>query len=628
MDADVEYKLSRYGRRVRQLVLIPDADVSDADTESDDDTTIGTSRHEVSSDDGSDWSTEDEEVPLAKLKPIHSDDDDLPLAQVQQQKSEDCQTKTEIANSSKKRPTFRWRNMSQPVFDTTWKDNLPDQPDELDSPIKYFSHFFTREMIQSFVDETNRYATQQGATFRTTVSGLERYIGILLRMGIVHMPRYRMYWSSELRCNAVADFMSRKDFEDHGRFLHFNDNNNLTTNRKDANYDPLFKVRPLLESLRKQCLLVAPEQRQSIDEQIIPFKGKSRLRQYLPKKPKRWGFKVIARCCARTGFTHDFTIYQGCAPDLPEEETVGYQPADFVILLCKSLPQHKNYILYFDNWFNFPELQLRLKSLGFHSVGTLRAGRLRGCTLKSDSDLRKEGRGAYDCKVDGNSGLCIIRWYDNRAVKVSSTHVAIEPLKSVKRWDNKEKKFVEVRCPAAVSEYNAHMGGVDLFDMLSAMYRIDHKSLKWYRRIFYWTLNVACINSWILYKRHCVQLAVAAKDRLDLLGFVAQVSQCLVVANKPAASLSRKRGRPPCSTSTSQEEDNENLEITRQKRSVTNAPLSEVRFDNIGHLPVHNPGKGRCRNCKKSIVRTMCTKCGVYLCLTSEKNCYLDYHSA
>ena len=101
-------------------------------------------------------------------------------------------------------------------------------------------------------------------------------------MGIVHMPRYRMYWSSELRCNAVADFMSRKDFEDHGHFLPFNDNNNLTTNREDANYDPLFKVRPLLESLRKQCLLVAPEQRQSIDEQIIPFKGKSRVRQYLP----------------------------------------------------------------------------------------------------------------------------------------------------------------------------------------------------------------------------------------------------------------------------------------------------------------------------------------------------------
>ena len=65
----------------------------------------------------------------------------------------------------------------------------------------------------------------------------------------------------------------------------------------------------------------------------------------------------------------------------------------------------------------------------------------------------------------------------------------------MKRWDRKSKKFVDVNCPAAIVEYNANMGGVGLFDMLSVMYSIDHKSLKWYRRIFYWALNVACINS-------------------------------------------------------------------------------------------------------------------------------------
>ena len=122
--------------------------------------------------------------------------------------------------------------------------------------------------------------------------------------------------------------------------------------------------------------------------------------------------------------------------------------------------------------------------------------------------------------MDANSGLCVVRWYDNRAVQVSATHAAIHPIKILKRWDNKDKKFVEVQCPAAITEYNSHMGGVDLFDMLSAIYRIDHESVKWYRRIFYWALNVACINSWILYKRHCSQLAVAEQDCLDLLGFV------------------------------------------------------------------------------------------------------------
>jgi len=79
-----------------------------------------------------------------------------------------------------------------------------------------------------------------------------------------------------------------------------------------------------------------------------------------------------------------------------------------------------------------------------------------------ESELRKEGRGSFDAKVDANSGLCILRWFDNRAVQISSLHVGIEPVKEVKRWDNKTKKFIEVPCPAAVAEYNTNMGGVDL----------------------------------------------------------------------------------------------------------------------------------------------------------------------
>jgi len=52
------------------------------------------------------------------------------------------------------------------------------------------------------------------------------------------------------------------------------------------------------------------------------------------------------------------------------------------------------------------------------------------------------------------------------------------------------------------------MAGVDLYAMLSTLGRIDHKSVKWYCRIFYWELNVASINIWILYKRQCTQLVV------------------------------------------------------------------------------------------------------------------------
>ena len=625
----MEIRVTRYGRRARQLVVIPDADISEAEAESDDDADdpdYGTTLPQGNEDDESDLSSDDDDVPLVHLQRTQASaddditDDDIPLARMIQA-NQPAPSKA----GSKNAHNFRWRSMNPPVVDTAWKDVLPSGPDEVGTPISYFGQFFTPDMMQLIVEETNRYAVQNGSGFRISLPTLETYIGMLLRMGVVHMPRYRMYWSSDLRYNAIADYMSRNEFEDVGRFIHFNDNTKVITNRTDPGYDPLFKIRPLLDKLRQQCLLVAPMQRQSIDEQMIPFKGRNKLRQYLPNKPKRWGFKVMARCCSRTGFTHDFTVYEGKAPELAEGESVGYQPADFAILLCKSLPRQKNYIIYFDNWFNFQELQLRLKQWGFHSVGTLRANRVRGCKLKLESELRKEGRGSYDAKVDANSGLSIVRWFDNRAVQISSAHVGIEPVTMVKRWDNRARKFVEVPRPAAVTEYNTNMGGVDLFDMLAAMYRVDHKSRKWYRRLLYWALNVACVNGWILYRRHCSQLSVPKKDVLDLLGFVARISQCLIMINKRAPPLQRKRGRPSTEAAATDEEPEE--ETPRQKRAVQPTPLTEIRLDNVGHLPEHKSVKGRCRQCKTSIIRTSCIKCGVFLCLTTDKNCYIAYHT-
>ena len=43
---------------------------------------------------------------------------------------------------------------------------------------------------------------------------------------------------------------------------------------------------------------------------MVAFKGRSYLKQFLPKKPKKWGFKLWARCSS-TGFMHKFDIYQG-----------------------------------------------------------------------------------------------------------------------------------------------------------------------------------------------------------------------------------------------------------------------------------------------------------------------------
>jgi hypothetical protein len=66
--------------------------------------------------------------------------------------------------------------------------------------------------------------------------------------------------------------------------LHFNDNTQMVPADFQANIDKLFKVRPLLQVVKQQCNNLEQEEFHSIDEQIIPTKGRSNIRQYVPKK--------------------------------------------------------------------------------------------------------------------------------------------------------------------------------------------------------------------------------------------------------------------------------------------------------------------------------------------------------
>ena len=61
--------------------------------------------------------------------------------------------------------------------------------------------------------------------------------------------------------------------------------------------------------------------------------------------------------------------------------------------------------------------------------------------------------------------------------------------------------MIAVMRPNIVKVYNSVMGGVDLFDMFQLLYRLGHKSRRWYVRIFYWMLASSIINAWLQYSR-------------------------------------------------------------------------------------------------------------------------------
>ena len=87
-----------------------------------------------------------------------------------------------------------------------------------------------------------------------------------------------------------------------------------------------------------------------------------------------------------------------------------------MLWLCSTLPRQMSYKVYFDNYFTFLELLLKLKEWGIWAVGTIRQYRMRRCELKGEEVLKNEGRGAFHAAVDLNSGLTIVRWFDNKQV--------------------------------------------------------------------------------------------------------------------------------------------------------------------------------------------------------------------
>ena len=101
--------------------------------------------------------------------------------------------------------------------------------------------------------------------------------------------------------------MSQNRFELLLRYMHFNDSNN-TKPREHPQYDPLFKISPLLDCLRSAMQSIEPKEMHAIDEQMIIFKGRSSMKQYMKKKPYKWGFKVFAQA-GTSGIIYDFELY-------------------------------------------------------------------------------------------------------------------------------------------------------------------------------------------------------------------------------------------------------------------------------------------------------------------------------
>lgn len=469
------------------------------------------------------------------------------------------------------------------------------------SYLDYFYQYFTIEMFEHITTQTNIFLLCKDAS--ATPFGLEdlkKLVAIELIMGVVSMPSYTDYFRADYGYHIIKNIMTLKKYEKLRTNLHF------VNNDEADETDGYFKIRPFIELLRQQCINTPNEQRQSVDEMMIAYKGvKAGYRkQYMPNKPCKWGFKAFVRA-GISGMVYDFIIYDGAETlkniEFDADEINLCFTTKIVLALAKTVNISQPTIC-FDNFFtSFLLLSLLRDRYGIQALGTVRANRLSKTviTIKKNSP-----RGTFIELHDKQLNLSLVKWLDKKEILLASNYIGAEPVGIASRYDKAQKLKIDVPCPNIVREYNETMGGVDLADMLVSLHKTKFRTQRWYMALFGQALDISLNNAWLLMRRDYLtnyneDSRVMLKDfRLKVSELLSQ-TQPAPVPEMTVAELGWAKGsRPP----------------------------DRIRYDHIDHIAtVADTQRCKFEGCtQKSSI--WCGKCKVALCLKKERNHMADFH--
>jgi hypothetical protein len=372
------------------------------------------------------------------------------------------------------------------------------------SPLSHFQLFLSPSLMDYVAECTNEYALFKGAKnwVPTNSSELYCFIAVLIYMGIVPLPRLPMYWSPLYSQSFITPLFSANRFRRLLRFFYVS-----TQEQQKASTDKLKKVRYFLQQLQQSFSShFNPTRVMTVDEAMVGFKGRSELKQYIPQKPTKWGYKIW--CLVSCNYLLAFNVFEG-----KDSSPSSSSPSDIVVSLVARYSHH-NHIVYLDRYFTSPALLDELTARGFRGCGTVRKDRRDlPSTFKSAASEMEKGEMKYWQR--GELGALV--WQDRRAVYMLTTHRSPAEITYVSRSGSSEQKAV----PIAVLDYNKHKGGVDTMDQLRGNYAIGRKSMKWWPQLVWWLIDMCIINAYSLYNPQ-------QQSKISQLEFREQLMQQLV----------------------------------------------------------------------------------------------------
>ncbi|XP_042349840.1 piggyBac transposable element-derived protein 4-like [Plectropomus leopardus] len=508
-----------------------------------------------------------------------------------------------------------WKTQADPDVCPEPKKFAPARPSghQLNSntsytPIDLFKLFLSNDAAQTICQHTNKQAAKcikKGKRYSWTdisVQEFFKYVGLNFFFALVKIGNIQDYWKKNtiFSLSFPATIMPRDRFRVITWNIHLSDpDKDAENDRKKGtpDYDHLFRLKPLMDTIKNACrAFYHPRQNLSINERIVTTKGHNLLPKHIKGKPPKWRFKLFVLADSVNGYTLDFSVYTGKS-QFASGVGIAY---DSVMSLMKSAYLGSGFQLFVEEFYTSPKLFKDLFSLNIGACGSYRDNR-RGCPRTETNALqKKDPAGSIRWIRDGP--LVFVKWMDTSEVSVCSTiHEAFSGSTVQRRVRTKNGTWItkSVPCPTPVMEFNKHMGGVDLTDQLIQSYSVHHKSIRWYRTLFFHFLDIAASNSFLLHKELCRE---KQEEPGTYKAFLQELTAQLCGVSVVVPRAQGHSGHLP-------------VAISEQTDASKRASY----------------GRRTCLNCRekrgvKLSTPWKCMECDVALCLIANRNCFQDWH--
>lgn len=338
-----------------------------------------------------------------------------------------------------------------------------------------------REASRVYIEWNNAHPDNPKQWTAITVIELKAFLGLLITAGVgrAKFEPLTELWSASNGRPFFSAVMSMNRFKNILRFLRF-DNKQTRPERRAT--DKLAAIRDVwvmfIAKLQKAYI---PGVDMTVDEQLVPFRGRCPFRQYMPSKPAKYGIKIWWNCCSESCYPLKGEIYLGRQPD--EERQIGLGASVVMNTVEPWLRTGRNVVC--DNFFTSIPLAEELLHEHTTLVGTLRSNKGEIPPEMMPNRNRPEHSSLFGF-ADNLTIASYVPKKGKAVVLLSTLH-------------HEDKTEGDKAKPEIILHYNEKKSGVDNMDHLATIFSVKRKTNRWPMAVFYNMVDVAGIAAFVIW---------------------------------------------------------------------------------------------------------------------------------